>query len=208
MQFPTDMQDLPCDETQLRAVSAQRPPASRPPPDAIELAAELVAAAKRPAIIAGRGAVRANARQSLENLAERIGALLATSAQAKGLFMGNPFYLGSSGGFASPLGEKFLPEADLILAFGASLNHWTTRNRELFAESARIIHCDVERSAIGALTPVDLGLAGDAAASAEALSGELARRDINAIGFRTPEVRREISAFASTTSRIKATAAQ
>ena len=195
MQFPTDMQDLPCDANLLRAVSAQRPPASRPPPEAIKLAADIIAAAKRPAIIAGRGAVRAGARQALENLAEQVGAILATTAQAKGLFAGNPFYVGSSGGFASPLGEKYLPEADLILAFGASLNHWTTRNRELYAASARIIHCDVERSAIGALTPVDLGLAGDAAASAEALSEELARRGHNAIGFRTPEVRRAIMEF-------------
>ena len=66
MQFPTDMQDLPCDATAPPTVCAQRPPASRPPPDAIKLAADLVAAAKRPAIIAGRGAVRANAKQSLE----------------------------------------------------------------------------------------------------------------------------------------------
>jgi thiamine pyrophosphate-dependent acetolactate synthase large subunit-like protein len=195
MQFPTDMQDLPCDAHSLRGVSAQRPPASRPPPAAIELAADLISAATRPAIIAGRGAVRAGARRSLERIAEQTGALLTTTAQAKGLFAGNPFYLGSSGGFASPLGEKFLPEADLILAFGASLNHWTTRNRELFAPSARIIHCDVERSAIGALTPVDLGLAGDAAACAEALSEELVRRGHNAIGFRTTEVRSEIMEF-------------
>jgi len=195
MQFPTDMQDLPCDATSLHAISAQRPPASRPAAEAIKLAADLVAAAKRPAIIAGRGAVRANARESLERLAEQIGALLATTAQAKGLFAGNPFYLGSSGGFASALGEKLLPEADLILAFGASLNHWTTRNRELFAASARIIHCDVERSAIGALTPVDLGLAGDAAASAEALSEELARRGLQAAGFRIPDIEREIAGF-------------
>jgi thiamine pyrophosphate-dependent acetolactate synthase large subunit-like protein len=195
MQFPTDMQDLPCDANSLQGVSAQRPPASRPPPEAIKLAADFIVAAKRPAIIAGRGAVRAGARLSLERLAEQVGALLATTAQAKGLFTGNPFYVGSSGGFASSLGEKLLPEADLILAFGASLNHWTTRNRELFAESARIIHCDVERSAIGALTPVDLGLAGDAAASAEALSEELARRGHNAAGFRTTEVRSEIMEF-------------
>jgi thiamine pyrophosphate-dependent acetolactate synthase large subunit-like protein len=195
MQFPTDMQDLPCDANLLQAVSAQRPSASRPPPEAIKLAADIIAAAKQPAIIAGRGAVRAGARQALENLAEQVGAILATTAQAKGLFAGNPFYVGSSGGFASPLGEKYLPEADLILAFGASLNHWTTRNRELYAASARIIHCDVERSAIGALTPVDLGLAGDAAASAEALSEELARRGHNAIGFRTAEIKREIVEF-------------
>src|SRR6266566_3125362 len=59
---------------------------------------------------------------TLEHLAEQIGALLATTAQAKGLFAGNPFYVGSSGGFAWELGERLLSQADLILAFGASLN--------------------------------------------------------------------------------------
>jgi thiamine pyrophosphate-dependent acetolactate synthase large subunit-like protein len=195
MQFPTDMQDLTCDAAQLQTVTVGMPSASQPPADLVKTAADLVTASKRPAIIAGRGAVRANAKEALERLGEQIGALLATTAQAKGLFAGNPFYVGSSGGFASPLGERFLPQADLILAFGASLNHWTTRNRELFSPSARIIQCDVERSAIGALTPVDLGLAGDAAATAEALSGELARRGINATGFRTSEIEQEIAAF-------------
>ena len=195
VQFPTDMQDLPCDAGLLQSVSAQQPAASRPPQEAIKLAADLCAGAKRPAIVAGRGAVRAGARQALERLAEQIGAIFATTAQAKGLFAGNPFYVGSSGGFASNLGERLLPEADLVLAFGASLNHWTTRNRELYAKSAKIVQCDVERSAIGALTSVDLGLAGDAAASAEALSEELSHRGIHAVGFRTPEVRREITEF-------------
>jgi len=207
MQFPTDMQDLTCDTAALSAVTVQMPSASQPPADLLKTAADLITASKRPAIIAGRGAVRANAKEALERLAEQIGALLATTAQAKGLFAGNPFYVGSSGGFASPLGERFLPEADLILAFGASLNHWTTRNRELFASSARIVQCDVERSASGALTSIDLGLAGDAAATAKALSEELARRGINATGFRTPEIKQEIAAFRSMTSRIKATAA-
>ena len=195
MQFPTDIQDLACDTASLDAVNVQPPPGSRPPADVISRAAELIVSSKRPAIIAGRGAVRANARQALERLAEQIGALLATTAQAKGLFSGNPFYVGSSGGFASPLGERLLPEADLILAFGASLNHWTTRNRELFAQSVRVVQCDVDGSAIGALTPVDLGLAGDAAATAEALSEELSRRRFNLAGFRIDEVQAQIAAF-------------
>jgi len=195
MQFPTDIQDLSCDTDTLQSVTVLSPSPSRPPAEIIKLAVDLIAASKRPAIVAGRGAVRANARQALEQLGEQIGALLATTAQAKGLFSGNPFYVGSSGGFASALGERLLPEADLVLAFGASLNHWTTRNRELFAQSARIVQCDVERSAIGALTPVDLGLTGDAAAIAEALSNELSSRGVNVPGFRTPEIQREIVAF-------------
>src|SRR4029434_9338080 len=104
---------------------------SRPPLEEIQRAVELIATSKRPAIIAGRGAVRSKARESLEYLAEQIGALLATTAQAKGLFAGNPFYVGSSGGFAWELGERLLPQADLILAFGASLNYWTATHRAL-----------------------------------------------------------------------------
>ena len=104
--IPTDMQELPCEADGLQAVAVQASMPSRPPPAEIRRAVDLIASSKRPAIIAGRGAVRSNAREPLEHLAEQIGALLATTAQAKGLFAGNPFYVGSSGGFASELGER------------------------------------------------------------------------------------------------------
>ena len=193
--IPTDMQEQPCETDALQAVAVQVPMPSRPPLEEIRRAVELIATSKRPAIIAGRGAVRSKAREPLERLAEQIGALLATTAQAKGLFAGNPFYVGSSGGFAWELGERLLSQADLILAFGASLNYWTTRNRELFAPSARILHCDRNSAAIGALTSADFGLVGDVAATAKALSQELAQRGFSAAGFRTPEIRREIDSF-------------
>jgi thiamine pyrophosphate-dependent acetolactate synthase large subunit-like protein len=191
----TDMQELTCETDALQAVVVQAPMPSRPPPEEIRRAVDLIATSKRPAIIAGRGAVRSKARESLEHLAEQIGALLATTAQAKGLFARNPFYLGSSGGFAWELGERLLSQADLILAFGASLNYWTTRNRELFAPSARILQCDRNSAAIGALTAADFGLVGDVAETAKALSQELAQRDFNAAGFRTEDIRQEIDSF-------------
>jgi thiamine pyrophosphate-dependent acetolactate synthase large subunit-like protein len=115
MQFPTDMQDLPCDETQLQAVSAQRPPASRPPPDAIKVAADLIAAAKRPAIIAGRGAVRADARASRTSV-EQVGAVCDNSP-SQGLFASNPFT--SAAPAASALGENC--PADLTASALASI---------------------------------------------------------------------------------------
>jgi len=192
--IPSDMQELPCEADGLAAVTVQTSMPSRPPLEEIRRAVELIATSKRPAVIAGRGAVRSNAREALEHLAERIGALLATTGQAKGLFAGNPFYVGSSGGFAWELGERLLSQADLILAFGASLNYWTTRNRELYSPSARILHCDRNGAAIGALTSADFGLVGDVAATAEALREESAQRGFSA-GFRTPEIRQEIDSF-------------
>jgi thiamine pyrophosphate-dependent acetolactate synthase large subunit-like protein len=193
--IPTDMQELACDTDDLQRVAVQASKPSRPSGEEILRAMELIASAKRPAIIAGRGAVRSNGREALESLGEQIGALLATTAQAKGLFAGNPFYVGSSGGFAWELGERLLSQADLILAFGASLNYWTTRNRELFSPSARILQCDRNSAAIGALTAADFGLVGDVAASARALSEEWGRRGLRTEGFRTPEIRREIESF-------------
>src|SRR4029453_8139916 len=71
--IPTDMQELPCKTNALQLVAVQAPMPSRPPIEEIARAVELIITSKRPAIIAGRGAVRSMARESLEHLAEQIG---------------------------------------------------------------------------------------------------------------------------------------
>lgn len=193
--FPGDMQGLECRPDGLERVRPLQAPASQPDAGSIERLCELIARAERPAILAGRGAVRSAAREALVGLAERIGAILATTAQAKGLFAGDPFYIGSSGCFASPVGSRLLAQADLVLAFGASLTLWTTRNREQYAASARLVQIDLRPAALGAVTPVDEGFIGDARATAEALAGELADRGLRKEGFRTPAVAQEIAGF-------------
>src|SRR2546428_3410965 len=98
--IPTDIQNQVYDgEKNVRPQPLQR---QAPKQSDIEALCELIARAERPLIIAGRGAVRSGARPALESLGERIGALLATSVQAKGFFAGSPFDAGISGGFASP----------------------------------------------------------------------------------------------------------
>jgi thiamine pyrophosphate-dependent acetolactate synthase large subunit-like protein len=167
------------------------PPA--PAPEAIARAADVLEAAERPAIVAGRGAVLADARGAAEALGERIGALLATSAMANGLFAGLPYALGISGGFASPLAAELLADSDVILALGATLNHWTTRHGALVA-NARLIQVDVEPAAIGANVAADVAIVGDAAATARALAEELEARRHRATGRRTPDLAEAIAA--------------
>jgi len=79
----------------------------------------------------------------LARLADASGALLATTAAAHGLFYGHPRSLGLAGGFASPLAQRLLGEADLVLAFGASLNRWTTHDGTLFPQ-ALVVRVDIE----------------------------------------------------------------
>ena len=146
-------------------VTAQEPSQA----DAAALAAALAAAA-RPVFIAGRGARASGARQALERLADDCGALLATSAAAKGLFRGSPWDLDVSGGFASPLAAELIGGADLIVSWGCSLNMWTTRHGNLIGADTRVIQVDNDRKAIGAHRRVHRGITGDVTRTAEAVA--------------------------------------
>jgi thiamine pyrophosphate-dependent acetolactate synthase large subunit-like protein len=190
--LPIDLQEQECAAEDPPAFVEQESAPPRPSVEIISRTVDLLETSNRPAIIAGRGAVLAAARPQLEALGDRIGALFATSMMAKGFFAGNPFDLGVSGGFASPLAARLLGEADVVLSFGASLNTWTTKHGTLFAPTAEIVHCDLEPSAIGRVQPVTLGAVGDAAETAEALADELARRNVSVEGFRTDAVRLDI----------------
>jgi thiamine pyrophosphate-dependent acetolactate synthase large subunit-like protein len=166
-------------------------PRTRPSNADVAAAADLVARSARPLILAGRGAVLADARGALEALGDRIGALFATSLVANGLFAGNPLSLGVCGGFASKLAERVVRQADLVLAFGASLNQWTTMHGTLLA-GASVVQADTDPAAIGR---DHLALVGDAAETAEALRDELERRGHSAAGFRGGAVEQEVRAY-------------
>lgn len=166
---------------------------ARPADDLVAEAAALLAKANHPLIIAGRGAVISGAREAIEQLAERTNALLATTAVANGLFAGNPWYLGITGGFSTPTAVRLMGEADLVLVFGASLNAWTLRHGRLLSPQATIVQVDVEASALGRQCAIRLGLVGDARTTAEALLQALDDRPVTST-WRTPEVREAIRA--------------
>jgi thiamine pyrophosphate-dependent acetolactate synthase large subunit-like protein len=149
--------------------------AARPPTDghAADLAAAL-AAATRPVFIAGRGARSAAAGAALEQLADGCGALLATSAAAKGLFHGSPWDLDVSGGFASPITAELIGAADLIVAWGCSLTMWTTRHGSLIGPGTRVIQVDCDAKAFGRHGRVQLGVVGDVELTANGVAALLA----------------------------------
>ena len=191
LMLPIDIQPQPA--VQLEPSRPPLPELSPPEPSAhaVRQAADLLIAAKRPAIIAGRGAVLAGAGPALEDLGATIGAVLATSAPANGLFAGLPYALGISGGFASPFAAKTLPQADLVLVAGASVNHWTTKHGAMIAPDAKVIQIDVDPRAIGRNRPVDAALIADVDAATRAIQAALGAHQ-NA-GFRTPELADEIA---------------
>ena len=188
LNLPLDVQAQPApDPVPLPGISA--PGRVRPGASDADALARLLAAASRPVFIAGRGA-RGSAL-ALNALADACGALLATSAVAHGLFAEEPWSLGISGGFSSPLAAELIGDADVVVGWGCALNMWTTRHGRLLGPDATLVQVDVEQSALGAHRPVSLGIVGDVAGTAwdvlTALDGK------RATGYRTPEVGERLS---------------
>lgn len=133
----------------------------RPSRASVQALAGLLANAKRPVFVAGRGG--RGARDEILALAAQSGALVATSAVAKGLFNEDSFNLGISGGFSSPLAAELITGADLIIGFGCALNMWTMRQGHLIGPGCKVVQVDLEEQALGANRPIDLGVVGDSA---------------------------------------------
>ena len=188
--MPLDVQAAQCDPP----VIPPSPPPLQPCPPGAEVAAELarvLASAQRPVFVAGRGARVAEARADLERLADACGALLATSAAAKGLFRGNPWDLDVSGGFATPLAAELIGAADLIVGWGCSLNMWTMRHGRLIGPDTTVVQVDDDVSAIGAHRPVDLAVLGDVAQTGRAVLAALDGQ--GGPGYRSPQLQARIA---------------
>jgi thiamine pyrophosphate-dependent acetolactate synthase large subunit-like protein len=188
LSLPLDVQAQPAEP---EAVPAESPSAVRPAPAAVTVLADLLASARRPVFVAGRGARAAG--PELSALAEDTGALLTTSAVANGLFAEDPWSLGISGGFAAPLAAELISNADLIVGWGCALNMWTMRHGKLIGPDAAVAQVDLDTAALGAHRPIDLGVLGDVALTAADVREELTSRDHRASGYREPAVRRRIA---------------
>ncbi len=169
-------------------------PRIRPDAASAETLVAAIRAARRPVFVAGRGGREAGPQ--IAELAEASGALLATSAVANGLFAGNPFSLGISGGFSSPTTAELIAGADLIVGWGCALNMWTMRHGRLIGDQTVVAQVDVEVEAIGAHRPVDVGVVGDCAATAADALAALSDDPLSHNGYRTDDVAERIAASA------------
>ncbi len=190
LNLPLNIQALPAPHDMEATEVAPREPI-RPSRDSVRALAVLLENAQRPVFVAGRGG--RGAKQEILSLARHTGALVATSAVAKGLFNADDFDLGISGGFSSPLTAELIASADLIVGFGCALNMWTMRHGHLIGKAAKVVQVDLDEPALGANRPIDLGVVGDSAECAkDVLELLLAQKTAVRKGYRTPEVKQRI----------------
>jgi thiamine pyrophosphate-dependent acetolactate synthase large subunit-like protein len=146
---------------------------------------ELLAGAERPVFVVGRGGT--GARDEILHLAEMSGALLATSAVARGLFEGEPWNLDVSGGFSSPTVTELLSDADVLIVWGASLNRWTARNGSVLVGKT-VVHIDDRVDAFDLHYPADVHILGDAGETARQANAAWARDLGVREGYRTAAI--------------------
>jgi thiamine pyrophosphate-dependent acetolactate synthase large subunit-like protein len=184
--LPLDVQAQPAG-----SASGGTPPLPTGTPEVGSLV-DALGAARWPVFVAGRGAARrgAAARTAIAALAERRGALLAVSAAARGLFAGDPWYIDVSGGFATPLAAELITGADLVVAWGSTLNMWTTRHGRLIPPGTTVAQVDLDPAALGRHRPVDVAVTGDVVEVARACTAALGHHP----GWRTPSLRARIAA--------------
>jgi thiamine pyrophosphate-dependent acetolactate synthase large subunit-like protein len=192
LSLPADVQDA---ELATNSGPLELPPATgrlHPDPEAVGRLADAMARAHRVLILGGRGAVLSDAEAALLALADRTGALLATTVCGHGLFAESPWSLGICGGFASPIADELIAESDLVAGFGASFTQWTTKRGKLIAPGATVAQIDIEPGNLGYQMPVQHAIHGDAKVTAEALLSELRGASQPRAGRRSDLVRNRI----------------
>ncbi|MBV7486163.1 thiamine pyrophosphate-binding protein [Bordetella sp. BOR01] len=194
---------LPLDVQQESIAYAPPPPPVSAPiaepamgrPAAIAAAAALLAQARRPLIVAGKGAWKAGARAALEQLADKLGAGLCTTLKAKDLFRGHPFNAGIVGSFSLSAGRRLIDQADCVLAFGAGLNQRTTSVGTSIPAGVPLVQVDTARRSIGQNWHADVAIVGDAAVVAQQLLQAMPDRPAADKPLHGAEQRQALAAF-------------
>ena len=135
-------------------------------PEAVARAIDLLRGAQRPLILAGHGALLAEAWPELQELARDLQIPVVTSALGKGLMPeDDPLALGAAGAFGPYPANEAARSADLILALGCRFSDLHTSSWEpgytYKIPPTRLIHVDIDPQEIGRNYPVAVGIVGD-----------------------------------------------
>jgi thiamine pyrophosphate-dependent acetolactate synthase large subunit-like protein len=168
-----------CSADSLRAVGAAlelgRAPAD---PELVPRAAQLLADARQPLVIAGGGVVAAEASDELRSLVRRLDAPgIVTQMGIGTLASDDPHLVGQGGVVFGESVLRALRQADVVLAVGCRFSSWLWDGAHPGGSEnpdQKLIHVDRDPTVPGRLRPAAVGLVGDARAVLGQLLSELA----------------------------------
>jgi acetolactate synthase-1/2/3 large subunit/sulfoacetaldehyde acetyltransferase len=172
VEIPRDVLGAPVAEAAVLAPEQYRathaPPAH---PEAIREASRLLARAQRPLLLVGGGVNWAEAGDLVVRLAEQHGIPMITAyGRNDAVPNGHPLYVGPLGRAGSPEAAAACRRADLLLAVGSRLGHFTTHFDDRHVKPGTpIVQIDVDGRDIGRYYPVAVGIQADARQACQAL---------------------------------------
>jgi len=152
-----------------------------PDPVAVEKAASLLLSAERPVIVAGGGAISANASEALTLLAEKIGAAVSTTWNGKGAISeDHQLSIGAVGQTGTSCGNKITASADVVMSVGCRFTDWSASSYRKGASFSippgKLIHIDIDHHEIGKNYPTEVGIVADARATLEAILASISKQ--------------------------------
>jgi sulfoacetaldehyde acetyltransferase len=163
----------------------------------LDEAANLLAQARFPVIVAGGGVIFADGVAGCAGLAEALTAPVVTSYLHNDAFpASHPLWCGPLGYQGSKAAMKLIAQADVVLALGTRLGPFGTlpqHGLDYWPRQAKIIQVDTDHRMLGLVKQISVGICGDARAAAEALLFRLANRKL-AASASAEERRRTITA--------------
>ena len=144
---------------------------------AIAEAAEMLAHAAKPVIVAGGGIKNTGGHEQALTLAEALNCPIVTSpGHGDAIPFGHPLNAGQMGPRGNPVASRLVKEADVILALGTRLGfNATFYSFDNINRAARIIHVEQEPTAIGRFFPIAIGILADAPTAARQMTDAVNR---------------------------------
>ncbi|MDN5632310.1 MULTISPECIES: acetolactate synthase large subunit [Kocuria] len=128
----------------------------------IKEAARMIAAAERPVLYTGGGAMRADVADELKELAELTGAPVVTTLTARGIFPdSHPQNMGMPGMHGTVLAVYAMQQSDLLVTLGARFDDRVTGQLDTFAPGAKVVHADIDPAEISKNRIADVPIVGD-----------------------------------------------
>lgn len=161
--------DIPCDlfreevnfEPSSCAVTSQMKPKEALKGPVLE-AAQALANANRPLIVAGGGVISAGAAKELRLLAEKFQIPVATTLMGHGAFpRDHAQALGMTGLHGMETANEAVAEADVVIAAGSRFSDRLTGDRKRYSTNKTVIHIDIDPAEIDKNVISSIGLAGD-----------------------------------------------
>lgn len=149
-----------------------------PEPALVEQAAELVATAERPLLVAGSGVWWSGAAREVRQLAEEARLPVLTARMGRGtLPRGHELHFGLASIPDNRVAERALRETDLLLMLGERFDYYFEYGEPPHVSaSARVVQVHADARQIGWNRGVDVGILGDVGATAQALRVALRAR--------------------------------